>query len=136
MGTGNTSLVWTFVDSVSDYNTCCLIFCLKTIPFGAGKNVPNKKDPIVLPNNSPILKLFQQIRDEAHRFAVRLHKKQREKRITGSILADIKGVGPATRNMLLKHFGSVNNIKTAKFEELTPIIGKKLAEIILKELNR
>jgi len=45
-------------------------------------------------------------------------------------------VGPATRNKLLKHFGSVNNIKTAKFEELSPIIGKKLAEIILKELNR
>jgi len=98
--------------------------------------IPNKKYPIVLPNNSPILKLFQQIRDEAHRFAVRLHKKQREKRITGSILDDIKGVGPATRNKLLKHFGSVNNIKTAKFEELSPIIGKKLAEIILKELNR
>lgn len=98
--------------------------------------VPNKKDPIVLPNNSPILKLFQQIRDEAHRFAVRLHKKQREKRITGSMLDDIKGVGPATRNKLLKHFGSVNNIKTAKFEELSPITGKKLAEIILKELNR
>ncbi len=98
--------------------------------------IPNKKHPIVLPNNSLILKLFQQIRDEAHRFAVRLHKKQREKRITGSILDDIKGVGPATRNKLLKHFGSVNNIKTAKFEELSPIIGKKLAEIILKELNR
>ena len=98
--------------------------------------IPNKKYPIVLPNNSPILKLFQQIRDEAHRFAVRLHKKQREKRIKGSILDDIKGVGPATRNKLLKHFGSVNNIKTAKFEELSPIIGKKLAEIILKELNR
>ena len=98
--------------------------------------IPNKKHPIVLPNNSPILKLFQQIRDEAHRFAVRLHKKQREKRIKGSILDDIKGVGPATRNKLLKHFGSVNNIKTAKFEELSPIIGKKLAEIILKELNR
>ena len=98
--------------------------------------VLNKKDPIVLPDNSPILKLFQQIRDEAHRFAVRLHKKQRKKRITGSILDDIKGVGPATRNKLLKHFRSVNNIKTAKFEELSPIVGKKLAEIILKELNR
>ena len=98
--------------------------------------VPNIKDPIVLPDNSHILKLFQQIRDEAHRFAVKLHKKLREKRITGSILDNIKGVGPATRNKLLKHFGSVNNIKTAKFEELSPIVGKKLAEIILKELNR
>ncbi len=98
--------------------------------------LPNKKDPIVLSNNSPILKLFQQIRDEAHRFAVRLHKKLREKRITGSILDNIKGVGPTTRNKLLKHFGSVNNIKTAKVEELSPIVGKKLAELILKELNR
>ncbi|MFX0181197.1 MAG: excinuclease ABC subunit UvrC, partial [Candidatus Hodarchaeota archaeon] len=98
--------------------------------------VPYEKDPIVLPDNSPVLKLFQQIRNEAHRFAVRLHRKQREKKITGSILDNIKGVGPATRNKLLKHFGSVNKIKNAKLEELSSIVGKKLAEIILKELNR
>ncbi len=97
--------------------------------------IPSQKEPIVLPLNSPLLTLFQQIRDEAHRFAVRLHKKQRIKRITGSILDDIKGIGPATRNKLLSHFGSVNNIKKASLEELSQVVPKNLAETILRDLK-
>jgi excinuclease ABC subunit C len=97
--------------------------------------LPNQKEPINLPNSSPLLELFQQVRDEAHRFAVRLHKKQRIKRITGSILDDIKGIGPATRNKLLSHFGSVNSIKKASFEELSQIVGNKLAETIINDLK-
>ncbi len=98
--------------------------------------IPKKKEPIILPTNSPTLKLFQRIRDEAHRFAVRLHKKQRKKRLIGSILDDIKGIGELTRNKLLSHFGSVDNIKKASKEDITQIVGKKLAEIILEELNK
>jgi excinuclease ABC subunit C len=98
--------------------------------------IPNKKDPIVLPKNSPLLKLFQRVRDEAHRFAVRLHKKQRKKRMIGSILDGIEGVGPITRNKLLNHFGSVDNIKNATLEEISQIVGKKLSKLILEELNR
>ena len=98
--------------------------------------IPNKKDPIILPKNSPLLKLFQRVRDEAHRFAVRLHKKQRKKRITGSILDDIKGIGPTTRNKLLNHFGSVANIKKNTLEDISQIVGKKLAKLILEELNK
>ncbi|MFX1376008.1 MAG: excinuclease ABC subunit UvrC [Promethearchaeota archaeon] len=98
--------------------------------------VPNQKDPIVLPKDTSLLKLLQRVRDEAHRFAVRLHKKQRKKRLIGSILDDIEGVGPITRNKLLNHFGSVANIKNATFEELSQVIGKKLAYKILNELNR
>jgi len=97
--------------------------------------MPNKYEPVILPRTSPILKLFQRIRDEAHRFAVRLHKKQRKKRIIGSILEEIEGVGPVTRNKLLNHFGSVDNIRKASTEELTQIVGKKLAEKILKKLS-
>jgi len=98
--------------------------------------IPKKKEPIVLPPNSSTLKLFQRIRDEAHRFAVRLHKKQRKKRMIGSVLDDIKGVGQITRNKLLNHFGSVDNIRKASKEDITQIVGKKLAEIILEELNK
>ncbi|MFW9875806.1 MAG: excinuclease ABC subunit UvrC [Candidatus Thorarchaeota archaeon] len=97
--------------------------------------IPNKKEPIVLPKNSPLLKLIQRIRNEAHRFAVRLHKKQRKKRMVGSILDNIEGVGPITRNKLLNHFGSVANIKKANLKELSQIVNKKLAEIISKELK-
>ena len=96
--------------------------------------VPNQKEPIILPRNSNLLKIFQRVRDEAHRFAVKLHKKQREKRVKRSILDDIKGVGPATRNKLLRHFGCVDLIKKATPEDLTQVVGKKLADTISKEL--
>ncbi|MFX0081611.1 MAG: excinuclease ABC subunit UvrC [Candidatus Hodarchaeota archaeon] len=98
--------------------------------------IPNKKDPIVLPKNSPLLKLFQRVRDEAHRFAVRLHKKQRKKRMVGSVLDYIEGVGPVTRNKLLNHFGSVDNIRNSTIEEISQIVGKKLAKLISEELNK
>ena len=97
--------------------------------------IPNEKEPIILPRNSYLLKIFQRVRDEAHRFAVKLHKKQREKRVRRSILDDIKGVGPATRTKLLRHFGSVENIKKATPEAVAQIVGKKLAETILNELS-
>lgn len=97
--------------------------------------IPGQKESIILPKNSALLKLFQQVRDEAHRFAIRLHKKQRVKRLTGSVLDNIKGIGPATRNKLLNHFGSVDNIKKASIEELTEIVGKNLAQLILEKLE-
>ncbi len=97
--------------------------------------VPNEKNPIILPRNSNLLKIFQRVRDEAHRFAVKLHKKQREKRVRRSVLDDIKGIGPATRNKLLRHFGSVENIKKATPEDIGQVVGKKLADNILKELS-
>jgi excinuclease ABC subunit C len=97
--------------------------------------VPNRKEPIILPRNSNLLKIFQRVRDEAHRFAVKLHKKQREKRVQRSTLDDIKGIGPATRNKLLRHFGSVENIKKATTEVIAQVVGKKLADKLIKELG-
>jgi len=98
--------------------------------------VPNEKIPIVLPKNSSLLKLFQRIRDESHRFAVKLHKKLRKKRLIGSILDEIDGVGPITRNKLLNHFGSVTNIQNATIKEISKIVSEKLAHKILDELNK
>ncbi|MBD3197371.1 MAG: excinuclease ABC subunit UvrC [Candidatus Lokiarchaeota archaeon] len=97
--------------------------------------VPGKKETILLPDDSPILNLFKKIRDEAHRFAVRLHKKQRKKRITHSKLEDIKGIGPATRNKLLKRFGSLAGVKKASFDELSNIVSDKLAYKIKEKLK-
>jgi len=94
-------------------------------------HVPNKKKPIILEQNSQLLKIFQRIRDEAHRFAIRLQKKQRSKRITGSVLDDIKGVGPATRNKLLRKFGSIEGVKQASFMELSNTVGDNLARRIM-----
>ncbi|MFX1392010.1 MAG: excinuclease ABC subunit UvrC [Promethearchaeota archaeon] len=94
-----------------------------------------EKKPIILDINSPLLKLLQRVRDEAHRFAVKLHKKQRKKRMSGSILDNIKGIGPATRNKLLKHFGSVESIKRASFDEIVQVVGKKTAELLIQNLK-
>ncbi|MEJ2251418.1 MAG: excinuclease ABC subunit UvrC [Candidatus Lokiarchaeota archaeon] len=92
--------------------------------------IQEKKDPIILPKDSEILKLFQHIRDEAHRFAVRLHKKQRIKRVKRSTLEEIKGVGPRTRNKLLKNFGSLQAIKEASLEDLSQFVNSKIAKKI------
>ncbi|MFX0010989.1 MAG: helix-hairpin-helix domain-containing protein, partial [Candidatus Hermodarchaeota archaeon] len=97
--------------------------------------LPGEKEPIILPKNSNLLKIFQQVRDEAHRFAVKLHKTQRVKRVQRSVLEDIKGIGPATRNKLLKHFGSVDNIKNATYEAIVQVVGKKLADTIKNKLR-
>ena len=97
--------------------------------------VPGKSRPIILPDNSPLLRLFEQVRDEAHRFALKLHKKQREKKYKMSILDQIPGIGPKTRNKLLLHFGSIQHIKKSSLEELKNVIGEKLAKIIKNNLS-
>ena len=96
--------------------------------------LPNSNESIQLPIESHVLKLFQQVRDEAHRFAVNLHKKQRDKKVRGSVLDNIKGIGPSTRNKLLIHFGSVEGIKKANFDEIVKLVGIKIADKIKKEL--
>jgi excinuclease ABC subunit C len=97
--------------------------------------LPNRKEPILLPRDSQVLQLFQQIRDEAHRFAVKLHKKQREKKLKESILDHIKGIGPSTKNKLLIRFGSVEGIKKASFDDVANLVGPKLANKIKKEFS-
>ncbi len=99
--------------------------------------VVNSKSSIILPKNSPALRLLIAIRDESHRFAITFHKKRREKRTITTRLDKIKGVGETTKFLLLKRFGSVENIAKQKPEKLIEIkgVGKKTAERILKELN-
>ena len=94
--------------------------------------LPGKSDPELIPKTSSGLKLLQQIRDEAHRFAITFHRNRRSKRIIKSELTDIKGIGPGTANKLLTKLGSVNTIKNANLRELSEVIGKQKAEIILK----
>lgn len=86
---------------------------------------------------SPALHLIQQIRDEAHRFAIVGHRKQRAKHSKESILEEIPGVGPKKRQALLKHFGGLQGILEARVEALceVPGISKSLAEQIHKILH-
>lgn len=94
--------------------------------------LPEKSDPEMIPKTSSGLKLLQQIRDEAHRFAITFHRKRRSKRIIKSELTDIKGIGYETAQKLLSKLGSVNSIKSLTIAELEAIIGKQKAELIVQ----
>lgn len=91
--------------------------------------LPNIKDPILLKKNSPVLFLLQQIRDEAHRFAITFQRNLRSKKTIKSALEDIPGIGLAKRNLLLKHFGSVKALKEAAPEELAQVKGITKANV-------
>jgi excinuclease ABC subunit C len=88
---------------------------------------------------SDLVKLFQRIRDESHRFAVSYHSTLSRKRQTISVLEEISGIGPATRRKLLKEFGSVRGIASASDRELQEVIGvertKNLRQVLLPQKN-
>ena len=94
--------------------------------------LPNRKDPIVLKQNSTALFLLQRLRDEAHRFAITFHRSVRSKQRLRSTLDNIPGVGPTKRRALLRHFGSVKRIREAGVDDLSdvPGIAKSLAKVI------
>jgi len=79
---------------------------------------PGVSEAQILPRTSSSLRLLQQIRDEAHRFAVTFHRQKRKKRTLTSRLDEISGVGPGRRNALLSKFGSVSKIRTLSIDQL------------------
>jgi excinuclease ABC subunit C len=115
---------------------------LKQIPIiGLAKRLeevffPRKSEAESIAKTSSGLKLLQQIRDEAHRFAITFHRKRRNKRTFTSELTTIKGIGPSTAQMLLKQLGSVSTIKKESLEKITAVVGIRKAEIIFKYFQR
>jgi uvrABC system protein C len=83
---------------------------------------------------SDLTKLFQRIRDEAHRFAINYHSNLRTKKQTQNALEKIDGVGTKTRIKLLREFGSLKKIREAPVQELSKIVGEKLAQKIKQNL--
>jgi len=99
--------------------------------------IPGRSSSILLPRQSQGLFLLQRLRDEAHRFAITSHRKLRTKTGLASRLDGIPGIGPARRKLLLKHFGSIQDIQNASMEELTAVSGitEKIAQAIKAHLE-
>ena len=89
----------------------------------------DRRQPLILPPDSPALHLVQQIRDEAHRFAITGHRQRRGKTKTRSVLEDISGVGPKRRARLLRQFGGLQGLARAGIEDIKTVegISEKLA---------
>jgi excinuclease ABC subunit C len=83
--------------------------------------VPDRSEPVRVPRDSEALYLLQQVRDEAHRFAITYHRQRRQRKMTRSVLDDVPGLGPTRRTRLLKEFGSVKKLRERSEEELLAI---------------
>jgi excinuclease ABC subunit C len=100
--------------------------------------VPGRSDPILMPEDSPGLRLLQQVRDEAHRFAVRHHRLRRGKGMTASAMDSLPGIGPARRRAILQHFGSPERFMSASRDELEAVPGlpPKVARDLYEHLSK
>lgn len=96
---------------------------------------PEDPLPLYINKKSESLRVIQQLRDEAHRFAITFHRQKRSKLAIKSELDDIKGIGRATASNLLKAFKSVKNIRNASIEALTEVVGQAKAQIIIDHFH-
>ena len=100
---------------------------------------PDDKEPYHIAKQSASLQLIQRVRDEAHRFAVTIQRKQRKSRLLHSELLNIPGVGPKTVQKLIRAFGSVRRIKQTDEKALKnivgPVLAKQIEEYFSKEAN-
>ena len=96
---------------------------------------PNDSIPLYLDKRSESLKVIQQLRNEAHRFGINHHRKKRTKNNLGTSLDNIVGIGPKTIETLISHFGSVKRVLEAQDDEITSLVGKRKAQLILNKNN-
>jgi len=99
--------------------------------------LPGRSDPLLLPESSAGLRLLQSVRDEAHRFALRHHRRRRSAGMTESALDGLPGVGPVRRRLLIEHFKTPERILSADREELEAVPGlpPKVARAVYDHLN-
>ena len=99
---------------------------------------PGNPEPVRIPRGSEALYLLQRIRDESHRFAVTYHRQLRSKRMTGSVLDGIMGLGPARRKRLVSVFGGVRAVQKASLEELRALswLPDEVAEAVYAKAHK
>jgi excinuclease ABC subunit C len=131
-GKGQLSSAITVLDEMgfSKYNIIGLAKRLEEVFF------PGNSEPESIPKTSSGLKLLQQIRNEAHRFAITFHRNRRSKRTIKTDLTDIKGIGPATAKILLKELGSLAAVRNADEDTLKKLVGKKKTDILIEHFSK
>ena len=99
--------------------------------------VPGQSDPVRIPRDSEALYLLQQVRDEAHRFAITYHRQLRDKKMTKSVLDDVPGLGPTRKARLLKEYGSVKRLRALTEDDLVaiPWLPEKVARALYAQLH-
>ncbi len=97
--------------------------------------VPGLPEPLRLARNDRGLLLLQQVRDEAHRFAVAKHRGRRTANTLRSRLDDLSGIGPRRRKLLITHFGSADGVRKASLEEVQGILGKVVGRKIFEQIH-
>ena len=97
--------------------------------------IPGDPHPLFLDKNSSSLRILMQIRDEAHRFGITFHRKQRSVHQVDSVLSNIVGIGPATAEKLLRSFKSVARLRKAPFDDVAALIGPAKAQKVLEALS-
>ena len=129
-------------DALKDYDLSgiSIIAISKGVDRNAGREFYHQKDKesFSLPYRSSVAFYLQNIRDEAHRFAIGTHRKKREKSIVKSRIDDVEGVGSKRKKDLLNYFGSVEAIRDASIEDISriPGINKKTAENIYNYFHK
>ena len=97
--------------------------------------MPGLPVPMRLPREDQGLRLLQEIRDEAHRFAVSRHRRRRSARTLHSALDDLRGIGPRRRRALIDRFGSVDGVRAATLVDLQAALGVTTGKRIFAQLN-
>ncbi len=98
--------------------------------------VPARPAPLRLRRNHAGLRVLQQVRDEAHRFAVSRHRRRRSRRTLRSRFDDLRGIGPKRRKLLVRRFGSYAGVTRASEEQLRDVLGAKLARSVYASVHR
>lgn len=96
---------------------------------------PGDTVPLYIDKNSESLRVVQHLRDEAHRFGITHHRNRRSKAQVLSTLDEIKGVGEATRQSLIRHFKSLKRVREASLSDIADVIGQAKAELVYNFLN-
>ncbi len=98
--------------------------------------LPGRPEPLRIARDAEALYLLQQVRDEAHRFAITYHRNLRSKSMVDSILDDVAGIGPKRKRDLLKEFGSLKKIREASVEDLRQVLPEGVANDLYAVLHR